>query len=165
MLMARPPFCRCCGSSTSHAVSCGCLPWSVWLSGFTLCLHPRPYALELHSSPVMASALVTSTAMRFLLRLPNPWPCRKRAVLPLPPPSLLTWRPLAVTVSADASRSAGCWHGVEALWPHLLLWLWCLGADGGGGHTEIRRMLQVYVSSISDILEICCKCFICMLQT
>jgi hypothetical protein len=102
--------CRFCGSSTSHAVSCGYLPQPVWLSGFVLCLHPRPYALELHSSLTMASALAASTAMRFLPRFPNPWPRRARTALPLPPPSPLMWRPLVVTVpgltvAGNASRS------------------------------------------------------------
>jgi hypothetical protein len=35
--------CRRCGSLTSNAVSCDCLLQPVWLSGFALRLHPRPY--------------------------------------------------------------------------------------------------------------------------
>jgi hypothetical protein len=47
----------------------------------------------------------------------------------------------------------------EALWPRLPLWLWHPDVDGGGGHTSIRCMLQVYILNVSNILEVCCKCF------
>ena len=35
--------------------------------------------------------------------------------------------------------------GAKALRPRLLLWLWRLDADDGGGRTEIQCMLQVYI--------------------
>jgi hypothetical protein len=33
-----------------------------------------------------------------------------------------------------------------------------------GGRTEKRCMLQVYISNVLDVFEVCCKCFIDILQ-
>jgi hypothetical protein len=53
---------------------------------------------------------------------------------------------------------------VEALQPRLLLRLRCPDTDSEGGYTEIRCMLPLYISNVSDVLEVCCKYFIRMLQ-
>jgi hypothetical protein len=42
--------------------------------------------------------------------------------------------------------------------------MWCLDADGGGDHTRILCILQVYISNVSDVLEVRYECFIQMLQ-
>jgi hypothetical protein len=70
-------------------------------------------------------------------------------------------RQLATKAAAQGEASG---PGAEALWPRLLLWLRCPNADDGGGRTEIRYRLQLYILNVSDVLEVYCKCFIRMLQ-
>jgi hypothetical protein len=160
-LMARSPF---------IAVAVPRLLQPVSLSGFALCLHPCSYAPELHSSPAMASVLATLAARRFLPRLPNPWSRCARAALSLPPPSPLTWRPLAVTVAADASRSAGPWRGspptsppTTAMMPHCR-WRRRPHLDTSNVGSICSSVLDIskYVVSVSSV---CCKsgsgCFTC----
>jgi hypothetical protein len=73
-------------------------------------------------------------------------------------------RPTMPTGAASARRSVGPWRGSPlALPPVTTEARRCLNADGGGGHTAIRCMLQMYNSNVFVVLEVCCKCFIWML--
>jgi hypothetical protein len=101
-----------------------------------------------------------------------------RAVLPLllPPaslllllfyalaPLLLLRRPPRLMTPIGASRarrSVGPWCGSPPGSPPATA---TVPAADGGGHTGIRCMLQVYISNVSDVLEVRCKCFIRMLD-
>jgi hypothetical protein len=67
-------------------------------------------------------------------------------------------RPMTPIGASRARRSAGPWCGSPPASPPATA---AAPAADGGGHTRIRCMLQVY---ISNALEVCCKCFIHMLD-
>jgi hypothetical protein len=58
-------------------------------------------------------------------------------------------RQIAIEAATQGEASGS---SAEALRPPLLVRLRHPDADGGGGRTEIRCMLQVYISNVSDVL-------------
>jgi hypothetical protein len=131
-------------------------PRPPWL----LLRHAAPLLLLLFCAPdppllmlllLCALALLLLPLLLFLFHM-------RRPAAPAPLPAL-------PDDAASAMRSTRpC---VEALRPCLLLTAAVrrrLDVDVEGGRTEIRCILQVYNSNVSVFLEVCCKCFIWMLQ-